>query len=102
MNENKTKLSKESIDEFLAKNTGWKIVNNKLERIFQFKNFKAINQFLPQLVAIIVEQNHHPDFFLKTDTKEIFLSTITHSVGGITEADQLLATTLENYFQASS
>jgi len=67
----------------------------KLMRSFVAKNFQAAMDFISQLAAIAEEEGHHPDFHL-TSYRNVDISLYTHSVGGVTENDFILAARLDS------
>lgn len=76
----------------------WRIVEQKkLEREFKFKDFKQALEFTNQVGQIAEEQNHHPDIYLTWGKVKISIST--HSVGGLTENDFILAAKIDKLAQ---
>jgi 4a-hydroxytetrahydrobiopterin dehydratase len=61
----------------------------QLEKSFKFPDFKKALAFTNQVGDIAEAQGHHPDVFLSYGEVRIQLST--HSVGGLTENDFILA-----------
>ena len=84
------KLSKPKAKSALKKlKRGWKIIDNKLEKEFKFKNFVQSMGFANQVALIAQRQNHHPEIEIAYNTVEIELWT--HSEGGLTKKDFNLA-----------
>ena len=72
----------------------WSETNNKLERTFEFKDFKESIAFI-QLVAFAAEKmDHHPDILMFAWNK-VKITISTHSAGGVTEKDFSLAQKIE-------
>lgn len=68
----------------------WKNTGNKLERSFEFKDFKAAFAFMTQVALIAEKQEHHPDWQNVYNKVKITLST--HDAGGkVTAKDEKLA-----------
>ena len=44
----------------LINNKGWGLKNNKLTKVYGFKNYEEVIQFLNVISEKINEQNHHP------------------------------------------
>jgi 4a-hydroxytetrahydrobiopterin dehydratase len=68
----------------------WKLKGGRqLESSFKFPDFKKALKFTNRIGEIAEEQGHHPDVFLSYGQVRIQLST--HSAGGLTENDFILA-----------
>ena len=68
----------------------WKAVDDHhLEKHYKFKNFAEALAFTNAVGAIAEEQGHHPDIALSWG--RVGLTIWTHSVGGLTESDFILA-----------
>ena len=68
----------------------WKLKDNKqIERSFEFPDFQKALDFTNSIGRLAEEQGHHPDIFLTYGEVRIQLST--HSAGGLTENDFILA-----------
>ena len=68
----------------------WKLKGKQqLERSFKFPDFKQALKFTNVVGRIAEKQGHHPDVFLSYGEVRIQLST--HSAGGLTENDFILA-----------
>lgn len=84
-------LAMEKADE-LAKElaAGWAIKNGKqLQKSFEFPDFKTALDFTNEVGQIAEEEGHHPDVFLSYGKVKLEIST--HSAGGLTENDFILA-----------
>ncbi|MEK7176902.1 MAG: 4a-hydroxytetrahydrobiopterin dehydratase [Patescibacteria group bacterium] len=74
----------------------WHIENNsKLERIFTFKDFKEALEFVNKVGEIAEREGHHPNITL-FDYKKVKLELYTHSIGGLSENDFILASHINN------
>lgn len=67
----------------------WKLKSSQLEKSFEFPDFKQALEFTNKVGDLAEEQEHHPDIFLSYGEVRIQLST--HSAGGLTENDFILA-----------
>jgi len=68
----------------------WSVkAGKRLEREFEFKDFKAALDFTIRVGRIAERVQHHPDIYLAWG--KVRLDIWTHSVGGLTEADFVLA-----------
>jgi 4a-hydroxytetrahydrobiopterin dehydratase len=69
---------------------GWTMPNeHHLEKEFRFKDFREALDFVNRLGEIAEQQGHHPDIFLTWGRVKVTLWT--HSVGGLSENDFILA-----------
>ncbi|KAJ3670796.1 hypothetical protein LUZ60_008222 [Juncus effusus] len=87
-------MSKESAMELLPKVKDWELISEndipKLARAWKVKSFTKGLEFF-QLVANVAEsQGHHPDLHL-VGWNNVKIEIWTHSVGGLTENDFILA-----------
>lgn len=74
---------------------GWELRDGKrLEKRFAFKDFRQALDFTNRIGAVAEAQEHHPDIGLSWGKVEV--SLWTHSVGGLSENDFILAAKLEN------
>lgn len=68
----------------------WQQIDNKLYRLFEFKDFSEAFAFMTQVALIAESMNHHPKWTNEWNKVEIWLST--HDAGDIvTEKDKTLA-----------
>lgn len=75
--------------------TNWNIVDNKkLEKEFNFENFKRAIAFVQEIAIIAEKEQHHPDICIQYTNVEIMLST--HDIGGLSENDFIMAAKIEN------
>lgn len=71
----------------------WQILNTRLVKEFRFPNFAGALAFTNAVGAIAESENHHPDIHLAWGMVRI--ETWTHSVGGLSENDFILAAKIE-------
>jgi 4a-hydroxytetrahydrobiopterin dehydratase len=88
-NDNYQKLSQQEIEQELPKIQGWKIINGKLNRNFNFESFVQAFGFMTKVAMEAEKMNHHPEWFNVYSKLEINL--ITHDVNGISNYDIKLA-----------
>lgn len=73
---------------------GWKVAEGKrLEKSFAFKDFKQALDFTNRVGALAEAQDHHPDIALSWG--KVGVTLWTHSVGGLSENDFILAAKVE-------
>jgi 4a-hydroxytetrahydrobiopterin dehydratase len=74
---------------------GWRVIDgHHLEKQFAFKDFKQALEFTNRIGALAEAQDHHPDIALAWGKVGVTLST--HSVGGLSENDFILAAKVES------
>lgn len=64
-----------------------------LSRVLHFQNFTESMSFVNAVAKLAEAHNHHPDILVSYDTVTLVL--MTHSAGGITEKDFLLASLID-------
>ena len=88
------RLSQADIEEELKKLPGWKIMNEKLHKEFQFESFNQAFGFMTRAAMEIEKMNHHPEWF--NVYNKITIELTTHDAGGITKNDVNLAKILNS------
>jgi 4a-hydroxytetrahydrobiopterin dehydratase len=83
------KLSDSEIESEVTKIPGWKLVNGKLNKSFEFKNFIEAFSFMTKVAMQAEKMNHHPEWFNVYNKVKIDL--VTHDVSGISNYDIKLA-----------
>lgn len=79
-----------TVEEYLKETPGWKVKDNKsIEREFKFKDFKGSMSFIGKVAEIAEAEQHHPDIYVFYNRVRLELST--HSIGGLSENDFILA-----------
>ena len=88
-------LSGGDAQRYLAElNTGWAVIENKkIKKEFKFKDFKQAMVFVNRVAEVAEAEGHHPDIALSWGKVKIIL--FTHSVGGLTENDFILASKID-------
>ncbi len=88
------KLSAEKIENELQNIQGWKVVEGKLHKNFQFKDFIEAFGFMTRAALHIEKLNHHPEWF--NVYNKLSVDLMTHDAGGITTNDIELAKLLNS------
>jgi 4a-hydroxytetrahydrobiopterin dehydratase len=65
----------------------------RITKRFKFKDFVAAMAFLDKMAVIAEAEGHHPDFCVHYNQVDVTLWT--HSVGGLSENDFILAAKIE-------
>ena len=79
---------------------GWSIVDQKLHREFEFKDFIQAFGFMAQAAIISEKMNHHPEW--SNVYKIVVVELTTHSKGRISSLDIELAAQMNNIFEQLS
>ncbi len=83
-------LPKEKVETLLAQYRGWQLIEDKkISKEFKFRDFVEAKYFLDLISVIAEEQGHHPTLTLIYNKLKITLTT--HSAGGLTENDFIMA-----------
>ena len=88
-------LSKNEIQKNLKLlNSNWKLVDNKIQREFSFKDFLSAFNFIKEIADLAESLNHHPDIF--NSYNKVIISLTTHDLGGVSKKDFKLAMEIDN------
>lgn len=69
--------------------TGWHEESGALEREFEFRTFAEAVAFVTRVASVAEAENHHPDLDIRY--RRVRVRWTTHSAGGVTERDHVLA-----------
>ncbi len=83
------KLADAKIPPALALIPNWNLVDGKIIKTFQFKDFPAAIKFVNTVAALAEQAWHHPDIDIRWN--KVTLTLTTHDAGGLTEKDFALA-----------
>jgi len=84
----------DEISPYLAMVQGWVVTEGKvIEKVFASKNFVAAMAMAHKITEIAESENHHPDLHVSYRTLRVELTT--HSVGGLTENDFIVAAKID-------
>lgn len=87
-------LSPERINEKLSELDGWNYKENNIGKLYEMHDFKAALEFVCKIGEAAEHMNHHPDIFIHSWNK-VSITISTHSEGGVTEKDFILAKRIE-------
>jgi len=87
-------LSKSDINDFLAEQNGWQLIDDAIEKTYVFKDFRTAMANMQRIAFEAEDMNHHPEWFNVYNKLQIRLRT--HDADGITEKDLELARRIEN------
>ena len=83
-------LQEEELKELIVKIPNWKLIDNYIEREFNFNNFTEAFSFMTKIALICEKYNHHPNW--ENVYSKVIIKLSTHDLGGITNLDQTIAT----------
>ena len=87
------KLTEEEIKFNLSKLLNWKVENNKLHKLFKFKNFNQAISFMTGVAMVCEKMNHHPEW--SNVYGNVNVELVTHRVAGLTILDFQLAENMD-------
>jgi 4a-hydroxytetrahydrobiopterin dehydratase len=90
------KLSDAEIQQHLQTAKGWSLVNGKLHRAFECKDFAAAFGKMTHVALLAESMNHHPEWF--NVWNKVVIDLNTHSVKGISNLDFQLAAKINEIF----
>jgi 4a-hydroxytetrahydrobiopterin dehydratase len=90
------KLSDSETKDQLARIKGWSLVNGKLHREFQCKDFVTAFGNMTRVALVAEAMNHHPEWF--NVWNKVVIDLNTHSVKGISDLDFTLAGKINEIF----
>ncbi len=82
------------IDNRLSGLPGWNYKDKHIGKLFELSNFREALDFVNKIGDTAENLNHHPDIFIHSWNK-VKITISTHSEGGVTEKDFLLAKQIE-------
>ncbi len=83
------RLGIEKIKDYLKECSGWLLIGDTIAKEYIFKGFKEAMRFVLKISELAEKEGHHPDIFISYNKVRLTLST--HSAGGLTENDFILA-----------
>ena len=83
-------LQEEELKELIVKIPNWKLIDNYIEREFNFNNFIEAFSFMTKIALICEKYNHHPNW--ENVYSKVIIKLSTHDLGGITNLDRTIAT----------
>ncbi len=92
-------MTRDEFSKLLQQVPQWEVIDNdtKLEREFEFQDFKKALDFVNQAGEIAEEEGHHPNIFIHSWNK-VKMTVYTHAIKGLSENDFILAAKLDNIY----
>lgn len=86
-------MSGEEAEALLEKVEGWKLKENKIRKVYRFKDFKESMRFVNKVADLAEEEGHHPDILVSWN--KVTLTLTTHAIGGLSRNDFILAAKID-------
>jgi 4a-hydroxytetrahydrobiopterin dehydratase len=86
-------MSKKEAEAMLRKVEGWEGRENKIRKVYQFKDFNESMKFVNKVADLAEEEGHHPDILISWN--KVTLTLMTHAIGGLSENDFILAAKID-------
>jgi 4a-hydroxytetrahydrobiopterin dehydratase len=95
------RLDAAAVADGLRQLAGWEAREGatRLAKRFRFRDFAAAMRFVNAMAEVAEAEGHHPDFTVHYDTVDVTLWT--HTVGGLSENDLILAARLDRRPESS-
>ena len=90
------KMTDAEIENHLQNVKGWSLLNGKLHRAFECKDFAAAFGKMTHVALVAESMNHHPEWF--NVWNKVIIDLNTHSVKGITDLDFKLGEKINEIF----
>ena len=90
------RLTEDEVHKLLSRMPGWRVVNGKLHKTYECKDFNAAFGNMTRVALIAEAMNHHPEWF--NVWNKVVIDLNTHSVQGISNLDFQLAEKINEIF----
>ena len=94
------RLNEIEISDNLTSVSDWQRQDNKISRVFQFKDFPAAIRFVNRVATSAEDAFHHPDIDIRWN--KVHLALTTHDESGLTLKDFDLARLIDQIFHEHS
>ena len=84
-----TPLQAELIENYLSSLPGWEVINGRITKRFEFRNYYQTMAFVNAVAWIAHTENHHPD--MEVSYKTCLVHYVTHAIGGLSKNDFICA-----------
>jgi 4a-hydroxytetrahydrobiopterin dehydratase len=92
----RTLLTPEALQSFLAGHPGWKHEAGMLRRTYEAPDFLMGIGFVEKVAQVAEVANHHPDIDIRW--RKVTLALVTHDAGGLTWRDTKVAEEADRLF----
>ena len=88
-------FDKVQAEDYLAQITDWTLSEDvkKISKEFKFKDFIGAINFVERVADVAEGEGHHPN--IEIDYNKVKLTLWTHSIGGLSENDFILAAKID-------
>ena len=90
-------LQDDELKELVVKIPKWELMDNCIEREFDFDNFIEAFAFMTKIALICEKHNHHPNW--ENVYSRVKIKLTTHDLGGVTNLDQTIASEINDIFK---
>lgn len=89
-------LTRKDFEVYLEQVEAWSIIENdtKMEREYEFKDFKEALDFVNRAGEIAEEEGHHPNIYIH-DWNKVKMILFTHAIGGLSINDFVVAVKID-------
>jgi 4a-hydroxytetrahydrobiopterin dehydratase len=92
----KTQLTAQELQSFLAEHPGWKHESGMIRRTYEAPAFLTGIAFVEKVAQAAEAADHHPDIDIRW--RKVTLALVTHDAGGLTSRDTKLAAEADRLF----
>jgi 4a-hydroxytetrahydrobiopterin dehydratase len=92
-------ISPKETERFLKVLPGWNVVDGAISKEYTFQSYLAGLNYAFAVGKIAEEKDHHPDILIKW--RRVRLTLSTHSIGGLSENDFVIAASSELLYKKS-
>ncbi len=88
-------LTADQVATYLAElKTPWEVIDNKkIRHLYTFIDFKEAMAFVNKVADVAEAEQHHPD--ITVSWNKVTIELTTHSIGGLSENDFIVASKIE-------
>ncbi len=94
------RLEGTSLATYLGSVQGWELRGDRIRKHLRFADFREAMAFVNAMADLAEGEGHHPDFTVHWNTVDVELWT--HTVGGLSENDFILAAKLDRLPEAAA
>lgn len=94
-------LQMDQVRSMLEQVPGWSLENGKLTRDLKVKNFKEALALVNRIGDLAEQEGHHPDLCIHSWNR-VKIELYTHSIGGLSENDFILAAKIGEVAESDS
>ena len=94
-------LTPAEIERHLSHVPGWQLDEGVLRRRLRFPDFMALITFINRLAYLAEQEQHHPDFLVH-GYRRMRLDFATHSIGGLSPNDFIMAAKVNRLLDSES